>query len=1004
MQSHYFVLLGALASASVAFGQSCGIRVTTDSIDQNWGTRSNVCVDGKILWFDDNNDIFFSDGSTPNPETVQLFDAGDLSLAAVDDVVFALGTGSADGEVLAGWRRGSDFAWIWRGSGAPVLVTAENPISPGDPLNPEGVAIADGFIFFVLQAFDAGNAVKHLFRVDPSTGEATNLTGSASVPGVIGRVRTSGGHAVWAFEAPAGTFSIQYYDGSSVQTIDESFHQPTIGRGRALYSKSVGGIDQLFIYNTTLANPGPTPFTHRTDATRSIVSVLTDGWHVAWMEADAGTGANREILLYGGLPLSNAQTVPVNPAVNTEFPFQLQRGQALWPVAGGGAVHFDRGTFTQLCSDGWLADGFVAHRVVPAGEVDFEIFRRTLSTPAAEPLPPMVVQATRGDGQAALEWDRIFGADSYTVTLAEEAGVTPANFATLDGGRQDTNLTGPASITCLKNNQRYHFVVTTRDLGEEGDASVEVSTIPRGSWAAADDVPAAVIRALAVSDTVVYAATADGGGNVYKSLDAGATWTLLTSEIAGKDVRALATRSGRVFAVTRDGDVWRSTNGGTSWTLVADGADIGEQNKSLAINPSNADEILAGDCDLAGMIAGDSYVIRSTNGGVDWSHVLDFAGGEIHAYAIAFAPDGRVYAGGTGTPNVAVLPVGGAWQDIGLPPVNFAYSLAVDPGDSDTLYAGTRDNGVYKSTNGGQDWTQIADGLTAAAQVSALLVDPVDADVVFAGTADGLFESIDGGATWRVLNGGLPRGSAGVNALALSASRVLVAGTDQGVFRLDLAVATEPGDGADTDLDGVVDCLDNCPSTANADQADTDADGVGNVCDSTPGDNGNDNNGNDNNGNDNNANGNDNSGNGNDNTNGNDNSGNGNTNGNDNAGNGNTNGNDNVGNGNDNGGNTNGNSNGNDNSGGNTNGNDNNANGNDNAGTNDNSSSDDDSSQGSDDGVGDDLPPDACGAGACGAGMLTAAPLVVAGLLAMRRQPRGRLPGRLARWDQRWRW
>jgi hypothetical protein len=45
----------------------------------------------------------------------------------------------------------------------------------------------------------------------------------------------------------------------------------------------------------------------------------------------------------------------------------------------------------------------------------------------------------------------------------------------------------------------------------------------------------------------------------------------------------------------------------------------------------------------------------------------------------------------------------------------------------------------------------------------------------------------------------------------------------------------DPSDLAvDTDLDGVADCVDNCPSTANEDQLDTDVDGAGDLCDVCP--------------------------------------------------------------------------------------------------------------------------------------------------------------------------
>src|SRR5437870_3639802 len=76
-----------------------------------------------------------------------------------------------------------------------LLVVATNPIDPQQPLNPEGVAVADGSVFMILQA----GTFKHVFRVDPATGRGANLTGNASVPGAQGRLSTSAGQAVWPF-------------------------------------------------------------------------------------------------------------------------------------------------------------------------------------------------------------------------------------------------------------------------------------------------------------------------------------------------------------------------------------------------------------------------------------------------------------------------------------------------------------------------------------------------------------------------------------------------------------------------------------------------------------------------------------------------------------------------------------------------------------------------------------------------------------------------------------
>ena len=84
-------------------------------------------------------------------------------------------------------------------------------------------------------------------------------------------------------------------------------------------------------------------------------------------------------------------------------------------------------------------------------------------------------------------------------------------------------------------------------------------------------------------------------------------------------------------------------------------------------------------------------------------------------------------------------------------------SLAIDPLNPDTLYAGTYHYGVYKTTNGGMSWFASGNGLNYQAIVYALAVDPKNPQVIFAGTRSpgstppwggGVYKSTDGGQTW----------------------------------------------------------------------------------------------------------------------------------------------------------------------------------------------------------------------------------------------------------------
>lgn len=80
-------------------------------------------------------------------------------------------------------------------------------------------------------------------------------------------------------------------------------------------------------------------------------------------------------------------------------------------------------------------------------------------------------------------------------------------------------------------------------------------------------------------------------------------------------------------------------------------------------------------------------------------------------------------------------------------------ALAIDPVTPTTLYAGTYDRGVFKSTDGGASWS--ATGLTNIL-VTALAIDPQTPGTVYAGTeGGGAFKTADGGGNWIAINSGL---------------------------------------------------------------------------------------------------------------------------------------------------------------------------------------------------------------------------------------------------------
>ena len=111
---------------------------------------------------------------------------------------------------------------------------------------------------------------------------------------------------------------------------------------------------------------------------------------------------------------------------------------------------------------------------------------------------------------------------------------------------------------------------------------------------------------------------------------------------------------------------------------------------------------------------------------------------------------------------------------------NTVYSVAIDPGNSQVIYAGAGD-GVWKSSDGGINWVDSSSGLTDS-RVVCLVIDPSKPQTLYAGTSGGVWKSSDGGINWVSSSDGLT--DSDVQCLAVDSSSILYAGTKNGLFRL----------------------------------------------------------------------------------------------------------------------------------------------------------------------------------------------------------------------------
>jgi tetratricopeptide (TPR) repeat protein/photosystem II stability/assembly factor-like uncharacterized protein len=104
----------------------------------------------------------------------------------------------------------------------------------------------------------------------------------------------------------------------------------------------------------------------------------------------------------------------------------------------------------------------------------------------------------------------------------------------------------------------------------------------------------------------------------------------------------------------------------------------------------------------------------------------------------------------TGAPTPTAIPLRWSRIDSGLfLPRDTVNQIVMDPEDSDIVYAGTENSGIYKSINGGLTWEPAQLGL-GGGTVHTLAIDPTNPDVLYAGILDaGVYKSTDGGLTWK---------------------------------------------------------------------------------------------------------------------------------------------------------------------------------------------------------------------------------------------------------------
>ncbi|MEM9300643.1 MAG: YCF48-related protein [Pseudomonadota bacterium] len=290
-------------------------------------------------------------------------------------------------------------------------------------------------------------------------------------------------------------------------------------------------------------------------------------------------------------------------------------------------------------------------------------------------------------------------------------------------------------------------------------ASSQVSLDGGASWSSSTPGGRSAERVAAVpGGTVLLAGIRDGA--VYRSVDDGTTWIRSADGFAGGgNVTDIAFRSSdEAYAVASRSGIFRTTDRGLNWERQE--SPDREERSFSAIAFSAADPLI-------GYAGSDDGVMRTGDGGGTWSMVNNgMAAQNVVALAIDPTDAQRVFAATSNNATADLwrsVDGGATWERTDVPRVTNGFqvtAVVIDPSAPNTVYVGIEDDDddgnitepkqmVYKSVDGGDSWNATDPAIDVGQGITALTIDPEDPRRLYAGTFDnGLFRTLDGGDAW----------------------------------------------------------------------------------------------------------------------------------------------------------------------------------------------------------------------------------------------------------------
>ena len=330
---------------------------------------------------------------------------------------------------------------------------------------------------------------------------------------------------------------------------------------------------------------------------------------------------------------------------------------------------------------------------------------------------------------------------------------------------------------------RHIHAVTHEIIYIASNTGLFKSSNAGNSWEKIVNIPARSIVTHPEHPHIVYFAAGNKG--VYKSYDSGENWVKINNGLSLRSGKPEHTdnytrilidikKPDTIYTISTTwgmgGGVYRSLNGGESWEVITRwdntikppwkaGANVesswlkrSSKVNGIAIDPGNSNRIFIGT---------SRYIYKTEDSGGAWKQLIS-----------------RKVTDNT-------------WTHRGINLFGHTRVVGIDPIDPNKLYIGTADHGLVKSVDGGRSWKESVRGMKYKDNVLDMVIDYNDPGTIYVINGKvgfrvaGVAKSYDYGENWTQINDGLRKSMYYTILLDSENSNMLYAGGKGGVFRTE---------------------------------------------------------------------------------------------------------------------------------------------------------------------------------------------------------------------------